>query len=392
MEYSAIRKMAKLSDRPGIISFSAGAPNPETFPVMAIQEAASKVLASDGSNALQYGLTLGFPGLIEAVVDLCAWKGIPQIHHDNVAITNGSQQALDLLGRLFIDPGDVVFFELPSYIGAISTFRNLQAELVGVEQANDGIDTEDLVRKVKRAREEGRRPKLLYLIPNFQNPSGITLSLHKRQLVLELAEALDLLIIEDDPYGEICFDPALLSQLAPMKSFDSRGRVIYVSTFSKILAPGLRVGWILASPSIIERIDLAKQACDLCGSMLDQRIVAECWNQGIIREHLPRIRDFYRSKCEVMLDSLSRHMPAEIRWTRPEGGLFLWVSLPRHLDSGTLLIECVEKERVSYVIGQPFYVHGHGSHTLRLAFSKENEDNIALGVERLAQVFKSHLE
>ena len=391
MEYSAIRKMARLSSQPGIISFSAGAPNPETFPMMEIQKAALKVLAVERCNALQYGLTLGFPGLIEAVVDFCAWKKIPRVNHERVAITNGSQQALDLLGRLFIDPGDIVFFELPSYIGAISAFRNLQARLIGIDQAEDGIALEDLVSKIEWARQEGYRPKLLYLIPNFQNPSGISLSPPKRQRVLEVAETYNLLILEDDPYGEIYFDPAVPGELAPLKSFDLNDRVIYLSTFSKILAPGLRVGWILAAPSIIEKIDLAKQACDLCGSMLDQRIVAECWKQGIIRQHLPWIRDFYRSKCQVMLDSLGLHMPFGVRWTRPGGGLFLWVSLPEHLDSGMLLLECVEKERVSYVIGQPFHVDGRGSNTLRLAFSKENEDNIALGVERLARVFKSHL-
>jgi len=244
---------------------------------------------------------------------------------------------------------------------------------------------------VENVRKEGRRPKLVYLIPNFQNPSGISLSSLKRQQILEVAETYNLLIVEDDPYGEICFDPAFNDELIPIKSFDHHDRVIYLSTFSKIFAPGLRVGWIIAASSIIEKIELAKQACDLCGSMLDQRIVAECWNRGVIRNHLPRICRFYQSKCQAMLDSLERHMPSEIRWTRPGGGLFLWMNLPEEWNSETLLFECLEKESVSYVIGRPFHVNGCGSHTLRLAFSKENEDNIALGIERLARVFKSHL-
>jgi 2-aminoadipate transaminase len=213
----------------------------------------------------------------------------------------------------------------------------------------------------------------------------------KRQQLLDVAEKYNLLIIEDDPYGEIYFEPGVQQRLAPVRSFDQHERVIYVFSFSKILAPGLRAGWILASPSVVEKIDLAKQASDLCGSMLDQRIVAECWKQGIILEHLPQIRAFYKSKAQVMLKSLKRYMPSAVRWTQPKGGLFLWITLPHHLNSETLLLECLENEKVSYVIGQPFHVNGDGSHTLRLAFSKENEDNIALGIERLARVFKSHL-
>jgi len=391
MRQSAIRKMAKLSSQPGIISFAAGAPNPATFPAKEILQIASEILASDSHNALQYGSTLGFSGLIDAVIDFCNWKKLPRVNRDNVAITNGSQQALDLLGRVFIDPGDSVFLELPSYIGAISAFRNLQANLVGVEQTQDGIEIEDLISKIKSARTAAQRPKLLYLIPNFQNPSGRSLSALKRRRVLEVAETYNLLIVEDDPYGEICFDPELQGGLAPIKSFDQDERVIYLSTFSKILAPGLRAGWVLAASSIIEKIELAKQACDLCGSMLDQRIVADCWNRGIIRDHLPWIRSFYHSKCQVMLDCLDKHMPAEVQWTKPGGGLFLWVNLPEHLNSEALLHKCLENEMVSYVIGQPFHVNGRGAHTLRLAFSKENEDNIALGIERLARVFKSYL-
>lgn len=392
MQYSAIREMAKIAMQPGIISFAAGAPNADTFPANEIGEIAAFLLASDGKAALQYGLTLGFGGLIEAVVDFCGQRGIPSVTPKQVAISSGSQQALDLIGRLLIDPGDVVFFELPSYIGAISAFRNLQASLIGVRQSEDGIEIDDLIRAIEHARGSGRRAKIIYVIPNFQNPSGITISLAKRQRLLEVAEKYDLLIVEDDPYGEVYFKKALAEKRRPIKAFDENGRVIYISTFSKILAPGLRTGWILASPQMIQKLDMAKQSTDLCGSILDQRIVAECWKRGIIQNHLPEIRDFYHSRCQVMLDALKRFMPSSVRWTEPAGGLFLWVTLPEGQDSEQILHTCLTQAKVSYVIGKPFHVNGEGTNSLRLAFSKESEDNIRVGIERLAQVFKSHLE
>ncbi|PYV92965.1 MAG: aminotransferase [Acidobacteria bacterium] len=390
MQYSAIRRMARISSQPGIISFSAGAPNADTFPAEEIKETVSSILDSEGKTALQYGLTLGFGGLVDAIVDFCRKKKISSVTSEQIAITSGSQQALDLVGRLLIDPGDVVFFELPSYIGAISAFRNLQATLLGVRQGTDGIEIDELISKIEQSKRSGRHAKLIYVIPNFQNPSGITLSVKKRQQLLEVADKYDLLIIEDDPYGEVYFDPSLENELLPIKSFDREGRVLYISTFSKILAPGLRTGWIVAPMQIIEKLDMAKQATDLCGSMLDQRIVAGCLRRGIIQKHLPRIREFYRSKCQVMLDSLKSFMPSEIHWTRPTGGLFLWVTLPETLNSEEILYSCLEQEKVAYVIGCPFHVNGEGANTLRLAFCKENEDNIRVGIEKLAKVFRSY--
>jgi 2-aminoadipate transaminase len=391
MQFSAIRRMAQLSSRQGVISLSAGAPNAATFPVNEIREITGAILAGVAPEALQYGLTLGFDGLIEAVLEFSHQRRIPSLNRHQVAITSGSQQALDLLGRVLVDPGDTVFFELPSYVGAISVFRNLQARLVGIRQEADGIDLDDLDNKIARCRQEGHHPKLAYIIPNFQNPSGVSLSLGKRQQLIEVARRREILIIEDDPYGEIFFNGEVESRPAPVKSYDRHGIVIYVSTFSKILAPGLRTGWILAAPALIEKLELAKQATDLCGSMLDQRVVAECWKQGVIQRHLPAIRAFYRSKCRVMLDSLGQYMPPEVKWTAPEGGLFLWVILPAPLKSEEILVQCIDQEKVSYVIGQPFHVDGTGSNTLRLAFSKENEINIALGVQRFARVLKSRL-
>jgi 2-aminoadipate transaminase len=392
MRYSAIRRMAKLAMQPGIIGFAAGTPNATTFPAEEIRRIAGSILETDPQGALQYGLTLGYAGLIDAVSSFSTTRRGINCTAEEICIVSGSQQALDLIGRLFLDPGDVVLVELPSYIGGISAFRNLQAKLVGVRQAADGIEIEHLVAQIEACRSGGKNPKLLYVIPNFQNPSGVTVSLEKRRALLEVAARYDLLIIEDDPYGEVCFDGSLLSSLRPIKSMDTEGRVMYLSTFSKILAAGLRVGWIVAPRPVVEKLDLVKQSTDLCGSMLDQRIVAECLRQGVVDRHLPKIREFYRQKCRVMLESLEKAMPPGVQWTRPDGGLFVWIVLPARLDSETLLSESIERAKVAYVPGHPFHVDDAGRNTLRVAFSKENEDNIRVGIDRLAQVFKRHLE
>jgi 2-aminoadipate transaminase len=392
MRYSAIRRMAKLAMQPNIIGFAAGTPSAETFPAEEIGRIASSILETDAKAALQYGLTLGYAGLIEVVSSFSrAQRGIT-CTTEEICITSGSQQALDLIGRLFVDPGDVVFVELPSYIGAIGAFRNLQAELVGVRQAPDGMEIEDLVAQIETCQRSGRKPKLLYVIPNFQNPSGLTVSPAKRRALLEVATRYGLLIVEDDPYGEVCFDPSMGPDLRSIKSMDQEGRVIYLSTFSKVLAPGLRVGWIVATKPIIEKLDLVKQSTDLCGSMFDQRIVAECLRQGVVERQLPKIREFYKQKCQAMLASLEKSMPAGVQWTRPAGGLFLWIVLPEKLDSETILSESIDQAKVIYVPGHPFHVNDTGCNTLRVAFSKESEDNIRAGIYRLAQVFKHHLE
>jgi len=392
VKYSPIRKMAKMSQEPGVISFAAGAPSADTFPIEAIRRVTDHILGNDAQAALQYGLTLGYPGLIEVVVEISRMRLIQSVSTGQVAITSGSQQALDLVGRLFLDPGDVVLVELPSYIGALAAFRNHQAELVGVRQDNTGIDLEYLQATIRQLTRSGRRIKLIYVIPNFQNPSGITLSLEKRKALVELACSHKLLIVEDDPYGELFFDHKLANQLLPVKAFDEEGVVLYLSTFSKILSPGLRAGWMIAPERVIEQIDMVKQAADLCGSMLDQRIVAECWRKGIIQGHLPLIRQFYRKKCQVMLSSLETSMPQGVHWMVPAGGLFVWLTLPDSLDSEELLRVAFDEEKVIFVIGSPFYVNGEGQQTLRLAFSKENEDNIRTGVLKLSNIFRAHLE
>jgi 2-aminoadipate transaminase len=392
MQYSAIRRMAKLAMQPDIIGFAAGTPSAETFPAEEIRAIAASILDTDPKAALQYGLTLGYAGLIDLVSTFGRERRGISSTIEEICITSGSQQALDLIGRLFVNPGDVVFVELPSYIGAIGAFRNLQAELVGVRQAADGMEIEDLVAQIEACQRAGKKAKLLYVIPNFQNPSGLTISPAKRRALLEVAARYGLLIVEDDPYGEVCFDSQMASDLRPIKSMDTEGRVIYLSTFSKILAPGLRVGWIVAEKLIIDKLDLVKQSTDLCGSMFDQRIVAECLRQGVVGRQLSRVGGFYKRKCQAMLASLEQAMPSGVQWTRPAGGLFLWIVLPKQLDSEAILPESVDQAKVIYVPGHPFHVNNTGRNTLRVAFSMESEDNIRSGIRRLAQVFKHHLE
>lgn len=392
LKYSPIRKMAKMSQDPEVISFAAGAPSADTFPAEAIRCATDHILQNEPQSALQYGLTLGYPGLIEVVVEISRIRQIQSVSPRQVAITNGSQQALDLVGRLFIEPGDVVLVELPSYIGALAAFRNLQAELVGVRQDSTGIDLEHLQAMIHQLTRSGRRIKLIYVIPNFQNPSGITLSLEKRKALVDLARNYRLLIVEDDPYGELFYDPKFADQLLPLKAFDEEGVVLYLSTFSKILSPGLRAGWMVAPERVIEQIDMVKQATDLCGSMLDQRIVTECWRNGVVQGQLPHIREFYQKRCQVMVSSLQTSMPRGVHWMIPAGGFFLWVTLPDSLDSEKLLQVAFDEQKVIFVIGSPFFVNGEGHNTLRLAFSKENEDNIRAGILKLSKVFRAHLE
>jgi 2-aminoadipate transaminase len=382
MRPSAIRAMSKLITRPGIISFAPGYPASDTFPAAEIAEIAARILQDESGAGLQYGLTRGFPPLIEQVAGLMKERGV-EAAAEQVLLTSGSQQGLDLLGRVLIDPGDVVLFELPSYIGAIAAFRNYRAELRGILQDQGGVVLERLEEGIRAVRAEGKKLKAFYLIPNFQNPSGVSLAAERRARVLELAERFDFLLIEDDPYGEIYFDAG--RRPPPPLSASGAARVIYLSTFSKLLAPALRTAFIVADPELLRRVELAKEATDLCSSGLDQRIVHHYLGSGGFASHCRGLRDFYRVRRDALLDALERYMPAGVRWTRPGGGLFSWVELPQGLDAAEL-IEPAVAAGVAYVVGQPFHVDGSGKETLRLAYGKEGEARIAEGVEKLAGV------
>jgi 2-aminoadipate transaminase len=384
MRFSAIRRMAALIERPGIISFAPGQPSPETFPVAAFREIVDDIVERESAAAFQYVLTRGVGALIEAVRQYAAAKGITATA-DQTLVTDGSQQGLDLLSRVLVDPGDVVLVELPSYIGAISAFRAAQARMVGVRLTEEGIDALDLRRRHAEERAAGRAVKFLYVVPSFQNPSGISHSVENRRRLMQAARELDLLVVEDDPYGDLYFEAAPRPTL---KSMDADGRVLYLSSFSKILAPGLRTAFLMGPEDILAKIEIAKQSANLCGSSLDQRIILACLTRGLIEEQKARIRPYYKAKRDTLLQGLEAEGIPGLAWTSPAGGMFVWVTLPEGLDAEKLLPVAVE-EGVAYVAGTSFFVDGSGANTLRLNYSKEDADRLREGARRLGRAIRA---
>jgi len=380
---NAIRKLTQMLGRSDIISLAAGAPSAETFPLEEMAEIASRVIRERGAVALQYGPSRGLGKLVEAVTDIMRARGVDRARPAEVVMTTGSQQGLDLAARVILDPGDVAMVELPSYIGGIIALHNAQAEMVGVRQDDGGIDITDLREKIDRARQEGRRVKCIYTIPNFQNPSGVSLAADRRQQLIEVADQHNLLIIEDDPYYELYF--ASQSRLpAPLVAIKP-SRVIYLSSFSKVLAPGIRTAWVHAPEPLASKIEIAKEGADLSSSMLDQAIVAEALSTGLIARRLPDIREFYEARCRAMLDALEKGAPKDARWTRPAGGFFIFLELGADVDAADRLPAAIESG-VAYVPGQPFFVDDAGKNTLRLAYSKETPERIAEGIARLCRL------
>lgn len=376
---SAIRAFAKLINDPNIISFAGGVPNPETFPAERIAELASQVVRERRHIALQYGPTRGLPRLCGAIATIMRERGV-DCTADDVLTTTGSQQALDLIAHTVLDPGDVVAVELPTYIGGSASFFARSAELAGVAQDDEGVVPESL-----RALASTRRIKLLYTIPNFQNPSGRLMTQARREAVLQLAEEFDFLVIEDDPYGELVYVDG--ADTTAMKSRDTSGRVIYLGSFSKVLAPGLRCGWIIAAKPLLERLEIAKQAADLCSGMLDQSIVDELIANGELAPQIERVRAFYQGKRGILIEELERHFSGRAQWTSADGGLFTFVTMNDGVDTASRLNDAVANG-VAYIPGGPFFVDGSGGNTMRLTFAKESDERIREGVARLARVFE----
>jgi 2-aminoadipate transaminase len=375
---SAIRAFAKYVNDPNVISFAGGSPNPETFPAEEIGTIAERVVRERRQIALQYGPTRGLPRLCAFVASLAGERKVC-CTPDEVIVTTGSQQALDLVAHTLLDPGDTVLVELPTYIGGTSSFHARSATLAGVAQDDDGIVPESLAEVAART-----KPKLLYVIPNFQNPSGRLMSQERRARVLEIAREFDFLVIEDDPYGELVYVDG--ADTTPIKSYDDDGRVIYLGSFSKVLAPGLRCGFIVAPPAIASRLEIGKQAADLCSGMLDQSIVDEFCASGALRPQIEKVRAFYRGKRATLLSALSEHFTGRAAWTDAAGGLFTFVTLAAEVDTAA----CVERavaNGVVYIPGAPFFVDGSGKNTMRLTFAKETDDRMRVGVAKLAEVF-----
>jgi 2-aminoadipate transaminase len=383
---NAIRKLTQLLGRGDVISLAAGAPSAETFPIEELADIAARVIRERGRFALQYGPTRGQSGLVNQVVEIMRARGVESASPSEIVMSTGSQQGLDLISRVIIDPGDVALIELPSYIGGTIALHNAQAELVGVRQDEGGIVIADLREKIERVRGAGRRVKCIYTIPNFQNPSGVTLDTERRNLLVEIADEYDLLIIEDDAYFELYFTQES-SRFKPIAALRP-SRVVYLSSFSKVLAPGLRTAWLRAPEQIASKVELAKEGADLSSSVLDHAIITEAVRSGLIERRLPEIRKFYEVRCRAMLDALERHAPPDSQWTKPLGGFFILMEVARSINTTDLLPVAIENG-VAYVPGQPFFVDEGGANTLRLAFSKETPDSIATGVEQLCHVLKS---
>jgi 2-aminoadipate transaminase len=384
---SAIRKMGTIGIRvPDLVSFAAGFPDPQSFPWQELRDIAAERLSGADPTVLQYGPTRGYKPLLEAIAGIMRQRGIATAMED-LLITTGSQQGLDLVARVLVDPGDVILVELPTYVGAISAFRNLQAAMVGVPQEADGIDLEALDATYQRLRREGRHVKFLYVVPNFQNPTGLLIGLDKRRRLLEWAERRDVLIVEDDPYRELYFeDSASEADVRPIKADDTHGRVVYLSSFSKTLAPGFRVAWIAAPPAIATKLEMAKQAEDLLTGSLDQRMIYEACRRGVLERQLPILRRHYAHKRDVMQVALQRELGAAT-WPTPKGGFFLWVTLPAGIDAGRMIHRAIE-QGVIYVTGSAFYVDGGGRNMLRLSFSAPTPERIDAGIARLAATLR----
>ena len=393
MQESAIRKMGTvLAARREVISFAPGYPAHETFPWTEFTEITRELLTGADGDVLQYGPTRGYRPLLDAIVEIMAARGV-QTAPDRLLVTTGSQQGLDLVARVLLDPGDVVLVELPTYTGAITAFRNVQATMIGVRQEADGVDVEALDATLVRLHAEGRRVRILYVVPNFQNPTGLLIGLEKRRRLLDWAERRNVLIVEDDPYRELYFeDSATEADVRPIKADDAEGRVVYLSSFSKTLAPGYRVAWIDAPTPLAAKFEIAKQAEDLCTGGLDQRVVYQACRRGVLSRQLPVLRDHYRQKRDVMVEALQREFGSDVTWPSPRGGFFLWATLPSAIDADAMLARAVQ-HGVIYVAGEAFFVgrSGAGRHIVRLAFSAPSHDRIREGVSRLGRTVREEL-
>ena len=376
---SVIRELLKITQQPDIISFAGGLPAPELFPIREIEEACRYLLPRLGQKMLQYSPTEGIQQLKEFLAEKMQKYGVPA-EPENILPTHGSQQALDLIGKVFINEGDKILTSRPTYLGAIQAWNAYAPEYMTVRMDDHGMIVDEMEEILKN-----HKIKFIYVLPNFHNPAGVTLSLERRKKITELAEKYDTFIVEDDPYGELRYEGEDLPTLISMK----KERVIYLSTFSKTLAPGLRLAWITAPSFVIRKLVQAKQGADLHTGTFVQYIAWDVADRGIIKAHVKKIREVYKRRRDLMLEAMEKYFPKKgVKWTRPEGGMFLWVILPEGVDTAKLLEKAVER-KVAYVPGFAFYPNADDGHnTMRLNFSNASEENIVEGIKRLGELLK----
>jgi 2-aminoadipate transaminase len=386
MKSSAMRDLMALTERDDVISLAGGLPDTSTFPPDSYASLMGVVAAESCARALQYGPTEGLGLVKKCITEVMRAEGI-EIDPDELLVTTGGQQVIDLVCKTLVDPGDVVITEAPTYPGAVPTFCAYQADVVQVTMDRDGMRVDELVDALDRLERSGRRPKFIYTVPNFHNPAGVTLSLERRRELVRIAGERELLILEDNPYGLLRYEG---SPLTTLRALDDEF-VIYASTFSKILSPGVRLGWTTAPAPILQKMNIGKQAADLCCSSISQYFVGAYFDSGPWEEYVRSLIEIYRRRRDVMLDSLAEHFPREADWTHPEGGLFIWATLPDYIDTTDLLARALE-EHVAFVPGRAAYVDGRGGSSMRLNFSGVDEDEIREGVRRIGEVVREQVE
>jgi len=384
---SAIREINKLVDSPGMRSLAGGWPDPAVFPAEDIIRMTAEQLQKHGDQVLQYGTTEGLSELRQELARISAALYGIECSPDHILVTAGSAQGMDLACRVMINPDDVIFVGLPTYFGGTGAVMAACGEPQGVEIDDDGMNTRDLEMRLQALKNTGKRAKGIYVIPNFQNPTGTTLSLQRRRHLVELARSYDLVIFEDDPYGDLRFEG---SHLPPIVSLDTSGRVIHMRSTSKTFAPGLRVAWTIGQPDIIRKMVVAKQFVDVATNTLAQYILLEFIRSGLLEERIKLNNQHYKRKRDFMLQQLETHFPEPVQWNHPAGGFFIFVKLPRHLDASELLTEAIEK-KVAFVAGEPFFIDHSGTHTFRLSYSQSDEAVIAAAVAELGRLIKKRL-
>lgn len=379
---SVIREILKLTAQPGIISLAGGNPAPDSFPIEELQEVTQQIYEELGPQVLQYGLTEGYLPLRQWIADWLSKKGM-KVGVENTLIISGSQQGMDLVAKAFLNPGDKVVVENPTFLASMQAFKSYQASCVPISIDEDGMQVDRLEEILVN-----EKPKLIYTIPSFQNPTGGTMTLERRKKLVELSAKYNVAVIEDDPYGALRYEG---EELPTLKALDQAGNVIYLGSASKIVAPGLRIGWAVADPEIIGKMVVCKQASDVHSSNLSQYIVHNYCAKGVLDAHIEKICQNYRIKRDAMVTAMSKYFPSEAHWNVPKGGLFLWVTLPEGVNTKEIL-ELALTQKVAFIPGAPFYVNNEGENTLRLNFSNASLDSIEVGIQRIGEAIKNFLQ
>lgn len=381
MRSSAMRDMMALTQRPEVISLAGGNPDTASFPPETYASVMQRVAAEACAQALQYGPTEGIAAVHRCITEVMASEGMT-VDEDAVLVTTGGQQVIDLVCKTLIDPGDVIIAEAPTYPGAVPTFSSYQAEVVQIAMDADGMRVDEMEETLDALERQGKRPKFIYTIPNFQNPGGVTMSLPRRERLVRIAHERELLVLEDNPYGMLRYEG---EPLKPLYAMDGGEFVIYLGTFSKILSPGIRLGWAAAPRPVLEKMNVGKQAADLCSASMTQFFVSAYFDSGDWRRYVRSLAGIYRGRRDAMLEALAEHFPREAQWTRPEGGMFIWATLPDYIDTTDLLARAL-RENVAFVPGRQAYLDGRGGSSMRLNFSGSSEERIREGVRRIGAI------